>query len=92
MTAFTGHEVKTKVTEDSVQYHMTVVAKIVDTSEGMKVRLDSGGYKTFTTKKRMNQAFEHWKLPWIVYQKNHHWYLYNTETGQILDYYDGMKV
>lgn len=56
--AFTGHETATTVTDDSVTYHQTRVAHY-DRSEGV-ITLDTGGWFTATTKRRMNQALEHW--------------------------------
>ena len=53
--AFTGKEVKTTVTATAVTYHQTVVAELVDGG----IRLNSGDWHTATTKKRINQALEH---------------------------------
>lgn len=39
------------------------------------VKLDTGGYYTTTTKKRMNQFAEHFGIPFYVYQEKGVWYV-----------------
>lgn len=75
---FTGHETATQVLSDSVIYHGTPVFW----TNGTKVRLYTGGWRTRTTQRRMNQAAAHWKLGFGVYQKDYTWYvsLPNGET------------
>lgn len=48
-------------------YHET---NVVPWYKDGSIRLDSGGYRTLTTKKRMNQG-----SPFVVYQKNGLWYV-----------------
>jgi len=66
---------KTTVTTENgisrVTYHTTVIFEY-DRNRGT-VRLNSGGWQTATTKKRINQAFELFDLPWRVYQENFVW-------------------
>ena len=53
-------------------YHSTSVAEIL----GNHVRLDTGGYRTRTTKVRMNQFANHFcDGAFYVYQKNYDWYV-----------------
>ena len=37
--------------------------------------LDTGGYGTVTTKKKMNQASQQFNLGYKVFQKDHQWYV-----------------
>ena len=52
------------------------------------ITLNSGGYRTVTTKQRINQL-----LPpgWDVYQKKHKWYVV-APNGEQEDFFDGMKI
>ena len=55
----------------SVCYHNTEVVKITDN----KIILNSGGWLTATTKRRMNQASLTYGLGFSVYQVNYSWYV-----------------
>lgn len=52
-----------------------------------KIILNSGGWMTSTTKKRMNQVAEMFNLKYQVYQKDYNWYI--DYKGQTFDFYDG---
>ena len=39
------------------------------------ITLNSGGYRTATTKRRMNEVSEEYDLGFKVYQKNFDWYI-----------------
>lgn len=89
---------KTSVYTDShgtlcVKYHQTVIAK--RDSNG-KITLDSGGWKTATTKMRMNQALRVWGTEYYVCQIKHVWYVHvNKGNGvhrRIYEYYDGVTL
>lgn len=54
-----------------VRYHSTDVV-IVDRGE---ITLNTGGWKTATTKNRMNQAAAEFRLNYRVYQMNGNWYV-----------------
>lgn len=70
-------------TSDSifVFYHETRVAKVARQdgkadAKSSYVTLDNGGYRTATTKLRMNQfASEYCSGAFSVYQKRHEWFL-----------------
>lgn len=71
----------TRVFQDSdgatcVQYHQTVVFRL--SADKKRVTLDHGGWKTVTTKARINQAFRQ-LLPGVqflyVHQVKGEWYL-----------------
>ncbi len=52
-------------------YHKTCVAEYNPTER--KVKLNSGGYQTVTTKKRINQFFRMFALPFSLYQEKGDW-------------------
>ena len=80
---------KTKVESDkgliSVTYHETKVVKVTRET----ITLDTGGWKTNTTKTRMNQASNEFDLRYRVYQKAGVWYVeFNNETRE----FEGNKI
>jgi hypothetical protein len=54
-----------------------------------KVTLRSGGWETVTTKRKMNQASHQFALGYIVYQRNHVWYV-DLPDGDTVLFTDGM--
>jgi hypothetical protein len=54
-----------------VRYHDTDVVSF----DAESVELNTGGWKTATTKTRMNQAANQFGLPYRVYQKDHAWFV-----------------
>ena len=60
-----------------VRYHHTDVVSF--NRHERTVILRTGGWKTVTTKRRMNQASRQYKLGFSVYQQNSIWYV--TITG-----------
>lgn len=69
-----------------VRYHNTDVVKFND----KEIILNSGGWRTNTTKTRMDQTRNQFNLPFAVFQKNYEWYVH-TKNG-IVDYFDGMII
>ena len=70
-----------------IQYHDTVVVKF----NAEKIILNSGGWRTSTTKARMNQASNQFDLGFMVYQKNHQWFV--SQGGkEDIPFEDGMIV
>jgi len=55
-----------------VTFHNTAVVQVVN---DRYVILNSGGWLTPTTKRRMNQASEVYRLNYIVFQKGWTWYV-----------------
>ena len=53
------------------------------------IRLDSGGWRTPTTKTRMNQSSNQFGLGFSVYQKNYKWYV-SCNDSRVLPFSDGM--
>ncbi len=68
----------------NVIYHQT---KIVD-FDCNSVRLNSGGHRTTTTKLRMNQISNQYKLGFKVFQKKFRWFI--TFEGITSLFYDNM--
>ena len=74
-----GTEVVLHALGGFVKYHDT---RIVDFDRQM-IRLDTGGWKTVTTKRRLNQVSEAFGLGFRVYQEDYRWYVdYNGKTHQ----------
>lgn len=65
-----GTEVRECSTGGTVRYHNTIV---VDWNVEL-IRLNTGGWQTVTTKRRMNQASDAFGLGFGVYQKDYDWY------------------
>jgi hypothetical protein len=62
-----------------VQFHNTVVFRA---SPLRLAYLNSNGWRTVTTKQRMNSYLRQFGYPLSIYQKNHVWYV-STPTGDI---------
>lgn len=69
-----------------VRYHSTVVVEF----DADQVTLNSGGWRTVTTKTRMNQASNQFGLGFQVFQKQHEWFVENH--GQVYPFEDGMTI
>jgi hypothetical protein len=68
----------------SVLFHSTCVVVFSDKF----IRLNSGGWRTNTTKVRMNQASNQFDLGFYVYQKKNIWYV--DSKGETLEFSDNM--
>lgn len=83
---------KTTVYHDSgatcVRYHATELLRVTDST----IVLNSGGYRTVTTKRRINQAMAEWNLPYRVEQVNFNWYVRKLYNGCIAPFEDGMML
>ena len=62
--------------------------KIVEWVHG-QIKLNSDGWESVTTKKKMNQASHQFGLGFSVYQRKGQWYV-DTRNGKTLDYVDGI--
>ena len=80
----------TKVTEADgmtcVKLHNTIVVRF----NASEVILNSGGWKTVTTKARMNQAANEYNLPYQVYQDKGEWYV--NVLDKTFTFQDGMII
>ena len=72
-----------------IQYHNTVVAKRTPTGD---VVLNSGGWRTPTTKKRINAALFEWACGWRVYQTNFQWYLHNWKENHEVTFTENLVI
>lgn len=70
----------------SVVYHKTAVVQWGDGH----ITLNSGGWMTYTTKKRMNQTSETFGLGFKVFQKAGAWFV--DYQGDTLDFTDNMQL
>ena len=57
---------------------------------GGDVVLNSGGWKTSTTKRRMNEASAEFNLGFTVWQKYYNWFV--DFEGKTYEFTDGMKL
>ena len=69
-----------------IQYHATRVVEFTPDT----ITLRSGGYETFTTKARMNQAAHQYSLGYSVYQARRIWYV-TTPAGEF-PFTNGMQI
>lgn len=67
----------------TVQYHGTDV--VLTCADG-SILLNTGGWKSVTTKTRMNQAAQQFKLGYNVYQEKGEWFV--LWKGEILPFSD----
>jgi len=67
----------TKVTHENGVVTMTLYSTPVVRYDFAKksVTLNTGGYRTVTTKSRMNQFARDYSLPFSVFQRNHAWFV-----------------
>ncbi len=60
-----------------VKYHDTeVITATEPVNQTVNVTLDSGGYRTATTKRRINQALKEWGIGAKLAQSGGKWYVY----------------
>jgi hypothetical protein len=65
----------------SVQYHDTMIVKTYPERGRGVVELNTGGYDTVTTKRKMNQASHQFGLGFSVHQNRYRWYV-TTKAGE----------
>lgn len=70
-----------------VTYHSTDVVKVFPNG---RIELDSGGWRTATTKTRMNQASNQLGLGFTVWQKDFNWYV--DIDGHTQEFEDGKAI
>jgi hypothetical protein len=88
---------RTKVAQDGnttvVTYHTTQIVTVVhDGSNESTVVLDSDGWRSSTTKTRMNQTAIQFGLDYRVYQRNSRWFVdVGRPSTASIPFVDGMK-
>lgn len=70
----------------TIFYHDTAVVRF----NSNEIILNDGGWKTLTTKTRMNQVSKNYGLGYQVFQKNHDWFV--EYRGQVIPYSSGMRL
>jgi len=66
-----------------VRLHSTAILAFFP--DGM-IRVNTGGYPTVATKRRMNQYLNDWQ----VFQKNFEWFVINHNTQRVFAFVNGM--
>jgi len=61
---------------------------IVSWKDG-QITLNSDGWQTVTTKRKMNQAAHQFALGFGVFQKDYDWFV-TLPSGETVDYFDGI--
>lgn len=69
-----------------VLYHRTVLVKF----QTARIILNSGGWRTATTKTRMNQTSNQYGLEFHVFQKDFDWFV--TFRGETIPFVDHMEL
>ncbi len=80
-TTITGSNGKTIVTYQTTQ---------IVVWDNVEITLNSGGWETVTTKRKMNQTANQFGLGYSVFQKNHVWFV-KLPNCDIVPFVDGMK-
>ncbi len=90
VTKFQGRSTRVERTDDYDYYiyHDTTVVR--HDKRHHVVTLDTGGYRTMTTKTRMNQCAWENDLDFHVHQKNYEWYVV-TKAGKFV-FRRGMRI
>ena len=57
-----------------------------------KVILNTGGWYTVTTKRRMNEIFNEHMIPLQVFQKDFEWYVYRVDKDETISFCDNMEI
>lgn len=76
--------IRTADKETIVRYHSTDVVQFTD----KEIILNSGGWKTVTTKARMNQTSNQFDLGFVVYQQKGDWFV--DFKGKTINFEDNM--
>ena len=71
-----------------VKYHNTEIFK----QKENQIILNSDGWKTKTTKQRINEAFNFFNIPLALYQNKNEWYILNLNNKQVLKYFDNIII
>ncbi len=78
-------------TADATQYIYHRTAVVTCRADGAII-LDSGGWRTATTKLAMNQASAQGRLGFTVYAKRGEWFVSVDTRAESIPFFDGMAV
>lgn len=84
-------QVITRMEWIAVKFHATEVVKF----DQNVIKLDSGGWQTVTTKRRMNEVSARYLLHFGVYQERGHWFISfyeNEQHSTPIPFYDGITL
>ena len=81
-----------KTTQDDPQLSVVLYNTEVVRVERDRITLNHGGYKTVTTKARMNQAANQYGLGYTVYQEKGEWFVHFRGSGASDRRFDGPTV
>jgi hypothetical protein len=81
---------KTSIVATGDRLTVVYVATPIVEKVGNVITLDSGGWETVTTKRKMNQASNQFALGYYVFQKARKWYV-NLPSGATVPFTDGMS-
>ena len=80
----------TTLHDGNMVYHDTMICESLGNG---KTRLNSGGWRTATTKKRMNQYAEMMGHEWRLFQRDYEWFVSRHDVDDdTLEYHDGIEV
>ena len=83
-------EYRTTIAGDtSGEMHVTYVRTQIVSWNADTVTLRSGGWRTVTTKRKMNQAANQFGLGFRVFQHDHDWFVRRPDGGEV-PFSDGM--
>lgn len=74
--------------ETRVTYQTTEIVCFTDDT----VTLDSGGWRTVTTKRKMNQAANQFGLGYSVTQRKGQWFVWIAAEAREVPFADGMRI
>jgi hypothetical protein len=80
---------KTSIMATGDRLAVTYVNTLIVDKVGDTITLDSGGWETVTTKRKMNQAAQQFALGYAVTQRNFKWFV-TLPTGATVPFYDGI--
>ena len=80
----------TTLHDGNMVYHDTMICESLGNG---KTRLNSGGWRTATTKKRMNQYAEMMGYGWRLFQREYNWFVSRNDLDtDTLEFSEGMIV
>lgn len=83
-------EYRTTISGDAGEMHVTYVRTKIVSWTADKVTLRSGGWRTVTTKRKMNQAAHQFGLGYRVFQHDGDWFVTRPDGGDV-PFSDGME-
>ena len=76
--------------EEVIRFHRMDI--IVFSKDRQVATLNTGGWRTVTTKKKMNQFLQEAGFKQGIYQKDFEWFVWDRQTDTEEEFFDGMNV